>query len=61
MDAIRHGIAKINIGTAIRQPYEALVADSVAKGQDAVYRTMLTIIRDDLEIENSASLMATQH
>jgi ketose-bisphosphate aldolase len=54
MDAIRHGIAKINIATAIRQPYEAAVGESVAHGQKAVYQTMLKIIRDELEIEGSA-------
>lgn len=51
---IKHGIAKINIATAIRQPYEQHVKDSIKAGQEAVYQTMLNIIRHDLGIVNSA-------
>ncbi len=57
LDAIRHGIAKINVATAIRQPYEAHVEESVEKAQDAVYDTMLTVIREDLELEGTADLL----
>jgi len=58
-DAVHHGIAKINIATAIRQPYEAAVSDSVVAAQDAVRRATLAVIRSDLGIENSAhSLLA---
>lgn len=56
-DGVRHGIAKINIATAIRQPYERAVRESVAKGQQAVYETMLAIVRDELRIENSAEAL----
>ena len=57
MDAIRHGIAKVNVATATRQPYERVLAEtgSVGKAQDAVYEAMLTIIRESLEVENTAS------
>lgn len=58
MAAIRHGIAKINIATAIRQPYEAAAVESIGKGQEAVYEAVLRIIREDLEIEDSARLIA---
>lgn len=54
MEGVRNGIAKINIATAIRQPYERAVKDGVEKGRDAVYRAMLNVIRDDLEIEGTA-------
>jgi ketose-bisphosphate aldolase len=54
MEGIRHGIAKINIGTAIRQPYERAAVESVEAGRDAVYSTLLGIVREDLEIEGSA-------
>ena len=54
MEGIRHGIAKINIGTAIRQPYERAVAESVEAAREAVYGMMIGIIREDLEIEGSA-------
>jgi len=53
-EAIRHGIAKINIATAIRQPYEAARVESVDKAQATVYETVLRIVREELEIENSA-------
>jgi ketose-bisphosphate aldolase len=55
LQSIEHGIAKVNVATAIRQPYEKAVGESLAAGQDAVYRAMLAVIRDDLEIENSAA------
>jgi fructose-bisphosphate aldolase class II len=56
--SIQHGIAKVNVATAIRQPYEKAVQESLAAGQEAVYRAMLTVIREDLEIENSAARLA---
>lgn len=54
MDSFQNGIAKINVATAIRQPYEQNVGTSVKAGQDAVYETMLRVINEDLEIANSA-------
>ncbi len=54
MDSIRHGIAKINIATAIRQPYETSARISVEEGQKAVYNATLQIIQKDLEIAGSA-------
>jgi len=56
--SIQHGIAKVNVATAIRQPYEKAVQESVAAGQEAVYRAMLAIIREDLEIGDSAARLA---
>jgi fructose/tagatose bisphosphate aldolase len=57
MESIRHGIAKINIGTAIRQPYERLMATSIEAAQEAVYEAMVHIIREDLGIAHSASAL----
>lgn len=54
-EAIRHGIAKLNIATAIRQPYEKALVRSVEAGRKAVYETMLTIINEELEIAGTAS------
>ena len=54
IDAIRHGIAKINIATATRQPYEALCGQSIPRAQQAVYDTVRQIVRDELGIEGSA-------
>ena len=50
MQGIRHGIAKINIATATRQPYERFVGESIVKAQDAVYDAAVNVIRNDLEI-----------
>lgn len=56
MQSIRHGIAKVNVATAIRQPYERAAAVSVEAGQKAVYDAMLKIIREDLEITDTATM-----
>jgi len=47
-EGIRHGIAKINVGTAIRQPYEAHRTKSIAAAQDAVYAATVQVIREEL-------------
>ena len=60
LDAVRHGIAKINIGTAVRQPYEKLAGESVVKAQDAVYAAAVAVIRNDLEIAGSAQRVAKE-
>lgn len=57
LDAIRNGIAKINVATAIRQPYERALERGVAAAQDAVYDAMRVVLRDDLEIEGSVDVL----
>jgi ketose-bisphosphate aldolase len=57
MQAIRHGIAKINIATATRQPYERFVRESVTKAQQAVYDAAVRVIREDLEAEGTVRLL----
>jgi ketose-bisphosphate aldolase len=59
MQAIQTGIAKINIATAIRQPFERLRATSLVKAIDAVYDTTVSIIKD-LEIAQSATTLDPQ-
>jgi ketose-bisphosphate aldolase len=54
MESFKNGIAKINIATAIRQPYERLMSSSVEKAREAVYRETMKIIRDQLETGGSA-------
>ena len=48
LGGIRRGIAKINIGTEIRQAYEVAMKDSgqVTVAQEAVYQRTVTVIRD---------------
>jgi ketose-bisphosphate aldolase len=54
MQSFKNGISKINIATAIRQPYEKLMDTSIKQAQDAVYDEMIRMIRDELEIAGSA-------
>jgi fructose/tagatose bisphosphate aldolase len=57
MESFKKGIAKINIATAIRQPYERLMNDSVKKAQEAVYFEMLDILNNQIEIAGSAQIL----
>jgi len=54
MEAARNGIVKMNIATAIRQPYQRLMDSSVKLAQDSVYNEMINIIKNELEIAGSA-------
>lgn len=55
MQSYKNGIAKINIATAIRQPYEKLMNVSVEAAREAVYDAMLNLLVNHLEISGSAS------
>ena len=57
LDSVQHGIAKINIATAIRQPYEALMEESPEAALEAVYEATVSVVRDDLELMNSVDLL----
>lgn len=57
IDAFRNGIAKINVATAIRQPYEQRLDQGVGKARQAVYETMLRLIKDELETEGLADAL----
>ena len=60
LEAFRHGIAKLNIGTTIRQVYESLRDESVPQAQEQVRETTLRILRDKLEIAGSAATVNPQ-
>ncbi len=51
-EAMKHGITKINVGTEIRQPYEATLkaSGSIAQAQEAVYARTGWILREYLGI-----------
>jgi len=51
---VKHGIAKINVGTALRQAYEAGLAVSPAEARDRTRAATAAVIRDELEIAGSA-------
>lgn len=57
LEAVRSGVSKINVATAIRQPYERELKNSVPAAQDAVYKAMMKTI-DELELRGSASLLS---
>ncbi len=56
---VRHGIAKINVGTALRQAYEAGAAVSAAEARKRTYDATAAVIRDELEIVGSADRLGT--
>jgi len=55
-EGIESGIAKINVATAIRQPYEQGLKKSSTVAQKAVYDAVINIIRNELEISGSSAL-----
>ena len=55
--AVRRGIAKINIGMAIRQPYEETRKESPAAAKEAVYRATLRVLTEELELQGTRKLI----
>ena len=55
--AVGAGIAKVNVATAIRQPYEALKDTSPQAALEAVYQSVVQIVREELGVEGSARLL----
>ncbi len=60
--AISRGIAKINIGTEIRQAYEAALREtgSIPSAQDAVYQRTTGLIRDAYGLSGIKRLIAVE-
>lgn len=57
LEGVKNGIAKINVGTTLRQAYEATRGVSVATAQQAVYRAAIQVITEELEIAGSAQVI----
>jgi fructose-bisphosphate aldolase, class II len=55
--AVGRGVAKVNVATAIRQPYERLVGESAPRAQQAVYEAAVEILRSELEVAGKASIV----
>jgi ketose-bisphosphate aldolase len=55
--AVRLGIAKINIATAIRQPYEAALKESPAAARKAVFDATVQVLTEDLELKGTRRLI----
>jgi dihydroxyacetone kinase phosphoprotein-dependent L subunit len=56
-EAFAHGIAKINIGTAVRHAYENGMKHSGEQAVDDVYRATLTLLTEELGIGGSAEVL----
>ena len=56
-DAIQHGIVKVNIGTAIRQPYERAIQRSGDAARQAVYDAARQVLGEDLQVEGSVEIL----
>lgn len=56
-EAIRNGLVKINVGTDVRKPYDAVIAagGSVQEAQATVVKTIGEIVCNTYRIEGSAS------
>lgn len=58
LEAMKCGIAKINVGTEIRQVYEKGVEEGgVEKGREAVYMKTRELIKEFFELSGSAALL----
>jgi ketose-bisphosphate aldolase len=57
LEGIRNGIAKINVGTAIRQPYEQNIVNGIKAAQEAVYRATTQVLNYELQVGNSAQIL----
>ena len=56
-EAIHRGIAKINIGTAIRQPYELAIKESPQAARKAAYDATVHVLTEELELQGSRRLI----
>ncbi|MEI6168198.1 MAG: class II fructose-bisphosphate aldolase [bacterium] len=56
-EAIRHGIAKINVAAALRQAWEQGIKSSRTTAEEAVYAATVKVIHEDFEIGNSADIL----
>ena len=54
LDAVQNGIAKINIGTTIRQTYEQHAEQSAQQARQAVYDHICDIVTNELAIAGTA-------
>jgi ketose-bisphosphate aldolase len=55
--AVGRGVAKVNVATALRQPYEKLAGVSVPRAQQAVYAAAVEILKSELEVAGQASVI----
>lgn len=56
-DGIAGGIAKVNVATAIRQPYEKALPESLDAALQAVYDATVDIVTNELAVAGSAEAL----
>jgi ketose-bisphosphate aldolase len=57
LQAIQRGIAKINIATAIRQPYESALRESPQLARKSAYHATVQVLTEELELQGSRRLV----
>ena len=57
LQAFRHGIAKINIATSLRQAYEPLAAKGLEEARQAIYDAAVRLVKDELATAGSARIV----
>jgi ketose-bisphosphate aldolase len=57
LEAIPRGIAKINIATAVRQPYEVALRESLEYAKKAAYHAAVQVLTEELELHGSRRLI----
>ncbi len=53
-EGMRNGIAKINVGTTLRQAYEAALSSGLDIAKEAVYDATVQVIQQELGVEGTA-------
>lgn len=63
LQAVEEGIAKINVATEIRQPYEFTLEEtgSLTKAQDAVYERTRWVLQEFLCVSGKAGMLSGEH
>jgi fructose/tagatose bisphosphate aldolase len=59
-NAIHRGIAKINIGMAIRQPYELAIKESPEAARKATHDAAVEVLTEELELQGSRRLICPE-
>ena len=59
LEGVRHGIAKINVGTTLRQAYESGMEVSSVEARKRTASAATAVIRDELEMAGSAERLGT--
>ena len=57
LESVRNGIVKINVATAIRQPYEQNIGANLKAAREAVYRATRQILDNELHIKDAAEIV----